>query len=206
MDNTMKYTGQLPMRDFPPVKNGRINCKEFLASSSDLVIVLHNFGAVFTPVRVDVQRNVNKMKKTFICDENSCLLELMTEAHARGDYEALLACLWLNRGLKLIELFFEQILTNSKANIHPEDMDTLEMFTKAYDGSLREHHNWIMQQLFEFICRMFPTLSQMMKSVGMGDHPKEYLENLERYNKSLTSIRTKLDNYFKTILDDLPLK
>lgn len=41
-----------------------------------------------------------------------------------------------------------EIVSKLKEQIPPSDVNMKEIFTKAYEGSVKQYHGWITQQLF----------------------------------------------------------
>lgn len=187
----------LTIKHFPPVINGRINVLEFLAAASDLVALVERLGTVFTPVKIDMQGNVDKIVKHYKYDGDSCLLELMLEEKAKGVPIAAEGILWLNRALLFFELTFKEIVRNLQAQTPQNDVNMKKIFSTAYEGSVRKYHNWVTQQLFSLICRMCPNLPQLMKSLDVEDCVKEFETELERFNITLHLVRCKIDDFFK---------
>ncbi|XP_075969407.1 glycolipid transfer protein-like [Anticarsia gemmatalis] len=199
----------LSMRQFPSVINGRINIVEYLAAASDLITLLERFGTIFTPVRIDLQGNIDKIKKQYKYDENSCLLELMLDEKARGEVIAAGGCLWLNRGLLFFEILFMEMKNSLQKALNPDDINMKQVFTRAYEGSVKQFHNWVTQQLFTIICKMSPNMPQIMRSLNVNqNNVKEFETSLESFSISLHLVRCKTDDFFRdtNILSDIPNK
>lgn len=192
------------LKHFPPVINGRINVIEFLAAASDIVALVDRLGTIFQPVKLDMQGNIDKIKKFYDYDETSCLLELMLEEKARGKPNAGEGILWLNRGLLFFELIFMDTANDLRSGVSVDDVDIKKIITSAYENSTKMYHNWVTQQLFNFICKMGPTLSQTLKLVEEDD-PSQYLAKLDSYHVNLHAVRCKIDEFFRDndILDSL---
>lgn len=183
------------MKHFPPVINGRINIAEFLEASSDLVCLVDRLGTVFAPVKFDMQGNIEKIRKYFKCDKNSCLLELMIEEASNGKNTASEGVLWLNRALLFFELVFGEIIEHLKSNNH--DVNMKKVFTVAYEGSVKKYHNWVTQQIFTLICKMCPTFLQILKSFEADNNIKAFEEKLTSLNITLHLVRCKIDDFIK---------
>ncbi|CAB3236489.1 unnamed protein product [Arctia plantaginis] len=184
------------VKHFPAVIDERLNIMAFVEASLDLVAIVERLGTVFTPVTVDMQGNIDKIKKSYKYDENSCLLELMLDEKAKGETTAAEGVLWLNRALFFFELIFIEIINKLKDQIPPNDVNMKEIFTKAYEGSVKPYHNWITRQLFSFLCKMSPNLPQLLKSLEI-DNLVKYIQISESYNVKLHLIRCKIDDFLK---------
>ncbi|KAJ8722810.1 hypothetical protein PYW07_003990 [Mythimna separata] len=203
-DNVSKDCFFLAIRQYPPVINGKINITEFIDASTDLVAIVERLGTIFAPVRYDLQRNVDKMKKLFKYDNNSCLLELMLAETTIGKPGAE-SVLWLNRGMLFFEIMFTQILCHVRAN--NIDVNMKKIFTVAYEGSIKRYHNWITQQLFTFICKTSPSLPDVIKAFEMKDNLKLFGTKVESLHAAVHVVRCKIDNFFKeNNIFDIPVE
>ncbi|KAM3963595.1 glycolipid transfer protein [Aphomia sociella] len=181
------------IKPFPPVIDGRINVIKFLESASDLVVLVERLGKTFTPVKYDMQGNIDKIKKTFVYDETSCLLELMLNEVGKKAV-ATESILWLNRALLFFELIFQEII--SYLNSKNYDVNMEKIFTVAYEGSVKKYHNWVTQQMFTLISKTSPTLPQLMKSLDV-DNVEAFEKKILNFNITLHLVRCKIDDFFK---------
>ncbi|XP_053625387.1 glycolipid transfer protein [Plodia interpunctella] len=179
---------------FPPVINGRINLVQFLEATSDLVSIVDRIGKVFTPVKYDIQGNIDKIKKNYDYDENSCLLELMLGEISQGKITAAEGILWLNRTLLFFEITLEEVIRYLRSDNYDVNMD--KIFSVAYEKSLKKYHNWITQQIFVVICKMSPSLPQMMKSLDVCDDINAFETKINNFKVTIHLNRCKIDDFF----------
>lgn len=59
------------------------------------------------------------------------------------------------RALLFFELTFQEILISLKSK--QLDVNMKKIFTSAYEGSVKQYHNWITQQLFHVSFKFFYT-------------------------------------------------
>ncbi|CAH0720708.1 unnamed protein product, partial [Brenthis ino] len=182
-----------------PYANGKINLVKFLEATSDLIRLVEHLGKVFAPVKYDMEGNIEKIRKFYKYDESSCLLELMNDEYSKGEKNAIEGILWLNRALLFFELVFQEIDLNLKKDDSYICMK--KIFTLAYEGSVKKYHGWITQQLFTIICKMSPTLPQIIKSLEMESDLETFKSTLASFNTTLHSFCTKVLNFvlFKNI-------
>ncbi|KPJ01789.1 Glycolipid transfer protein [Papilio xuthus] len=203
---------------FPSVVNGRINFILFIKASSDLLILIGMFsmfnkyilneildiyikrfadrlGKIFTPVKQDIQGNIDKINKYYKYDENSCLLELMLEEVKNGKPLGAEGVLWLNRALLFFELTFHGILDNLKSD--PNEVNMKKVYISAYEGSVKKYHGWMTQQLFNTMCRMAPTLPQIIKSFEVENNINIFESKLSIFNEALHLVRWEIDKFFE---------
>ncbi|XP_013146340.1 PREDICTED: glycolipid transfer protein [Papilio polytes] len=180
---------------FPSVTNGRLNFIEFIKASSDLLILIDRLGKIFTPVKHDIQGNIDKIKKYYKYDENSCLLELMLEEVKNGKPMGAEGVLWLNRALLFFELTFHGILANLKTE--PNEVNMKKVYISAYEGSVKKYHGWVTQQLFNTMCKMAPTLPQILKSFEIENNINAFESRLSNFNEALHLVRWEIDKFFE---------
>ncbi|XP_028172633.1 glycolipid transfer protein [Ostrinia furnacalis] len=183
------------MKEFPPVIDGRIHFVSFLEAANDLISLVERLGKVFVPVKYDMQGNIDKVKKHYQYDEASCLLELMLDEYSRGKLNALEGILWLNRAFLFFELAFQEIIKCLQSGNY--DINMAKIFTVAYEGSVKKYHNWVTQQIFFFICKMSPSLLQLLKSLEVDSDMKTFETKLVQFNITLHLNRCKIDDFFK---------
>ncbi|XP_045490972.1 glycolipid transfer protein [Colias croceus] len=181
---------------FPPIQNGRINLMEFVKASSDLVSIVDSLGKIFSPVKNDMQGNIDKIKNSFTHDENSCLFELIMKEKSKGGCTGAEATLWLNRALLFFELTFDGILQGLKSEVKSDDINMKAIFSSAYEGSVKKYHNWIVQRLFSVICKMSPTFPQIIASLGLAS-VESFETKMATFTSSLHVVRSEIDNFFK---------
>lgn len=197
MEMTTAEQNNLNKQDLKPFSyvNGKINVIEFLEATSSLIRVIERLGKAFAPVKYDMEGNVEKIKKYYKYDNNSCLLELMAEEYTKGKSEAAEGILWLNRALLFFELIFQQIIVSLQTNNNEVDMN--KIYNMAYEGSVKKYHNWITQQLFALICKVAPNFTQILKSFEGENNLNQFEEKLTNFNSTLHPVRTKIDDFFK---------
>lgn len=183
---------------FPDVFQEKIDVIEFLEASTYLVSLVDKLGKVFAPVKYDMQGNIDKIKKCYDTQKDACLLQLMTTERSKGQLVATESVLWLNRALLFFELLFLQIIQILKTANCNLCTSMTKIFTVAYEGSVKKHHNWVNKQLFTFMCKMSPNLQSILSSLGMDDDPEAFQSDMITFNESLTKVRSKIDNYFES--------
>ncbi|XP_047528006.1 glycolipid transfer protein [Vanessa atalanta] len=196
MDSTSTATKNSNSQDLIPFSyvNGRINVIEFLEAVKNLITLVDRLGKVFAPIKYDMEGNVEKIKK-YEFSEDSCLLELMAKEHSKGECKSAEGVLWLNRALLFFELLFQEIIVCLQSNNY--DVNMKNVYTIAYEGSVKKYHNWVSQQLFALICKMSPTLPQILKSLEVEDDISGFETRLTSFNKTLHIVRSKIDTFFK---------
>ncbi|KAL0841947.1 hypothetical protein ABMA28_014175 [Loxostege sticticalis] len=183
------------MREFPPVVDGRIHFVSFLDAATDLITLVERLGKAFAPVKYDMQGNIDKVKKHYEYNDASCLLELMLDELGKEKRHALEGILWLNRAFLFFELAFQEIIKCLQSgNL---EVNMAKIFTVAYEGSVKKYHNWVTQQVFFLICKMSPSLLQILKAFEVEDDLKLFETSLVKFNITLHLNRCKIDDFFK---------
>ncbi|XP_057327068.1 putative protein PLEKHA9 isoform X1 [Microplitis mediator] len=139
---------------FPKVINGKINTKNFLAASQAIIKILDKFGKVFAPIKYDMQINIEKIIIKYLANKQEyfTLQDLLLSEQASGKNTIVIdALVWLTRGLRMIQLFIDKIVKNSKAvpaKTGNEAEDLVASVKDSYKESLEPYHGWMAQQLF----------------------------------------------------------
>ncbi|XP_057327069.1 putative protein PLEKHA9 isoform X2 [Microplitis mediator] len=178
---------------FPKVINGKINTKNFLAASQAIIKILDKFGKVFAPIKYDMQINIEKIIIKYLANKQEyfTLQDLLLSEQASGKNTIVIdALVWLTRGLRMIQLFIDKIVKNSKAvpaKTGNEAEDLVASVKDSYKESLEPYHGWMAQQLFGLLTRMTPTKSQLMLSLANNLPNQEAitLKALENLSKGL---------------------
>ncbi|XP_063620214.1 glycolipid transfer protein [Cydia splendana] len=185
------------VKDFPPIIDGKINAVKFIESALGLLWVVESLGKIFAPVKYDMEGNIDKIKK-LDPKENSCLLELLHREclQSQGKPVATEGLLWLNRSLCFFEIVFEEMIHLMEEN--NLDINMRKIYTIAYEGSVKRYHNWVTQQIFALICRLAPTLHQLLKSFGVDtNNVASFKTRLTSFNITLHLVRCKIDDFYK---------
>lgn len=90
------------------------------------------------------------------------------------------ALLWLNRALTYNQLFLTYFAQEyekcTKLSELPEDISKL--FTTAYDLTLKKHHNWFVQKIFNVCLMAAPSRSQLLVLLGLTDLSDEEIQSI----------------------------
>lgn len=173
---------------FPEIIDDKINTEEFLQAARDVVQTVDKLGKLFSPVRYDMQGNIDKLTTRYSMDKesNSTLQDMILLEKSTEDKKNLIAVdalMWLRRALHMILLFFERIVEDHKAGKATEDL--VAFLKEAYKETLEPYHGWMAQQLFNLLSRMAPTRSQLLLALADGQSDKE---EITLYNMELSLI------------------
>ncbi|XP_047988672.1 glycolipid transfer protein [Leguminivora glycinivorella] len=185
------------VKDFPPIIDGKINAVKFIESAAGLLCAVESLGKMFAPIKYDMEGNIDKIKK-LDPKEGSCLLELLHREclQSQGKPVATEGLLWLNRSLHFFEIMFQEVIQLVEEN--NLEINMRKVYTIAYEGSVKKYHNWVTQQIFALICRLAPTLRQMLKSFGVDtNNIGQFKTRLTSFNITLHLVRCKIDDFYK---------
>ncbi|KPJ07827.1 Glycolipid transfer protein [Papilio machaon] len=182
---------------FPSVVNGKLHFIGFIKASSDLLILIDRLGKIFTPVKHDIQGNIDKIKKFYKYDENSCLLELMLEEVKNGKPLGAEGVLWLNRALLFFELTFHGILDNLKSD--PNEVNMKKVYMSAYEGSVKKYHGWMTQQLFNVRLYLYCNCNFHVRLClyVFENNINVFESKLAIFNEALHLVRWEIDKFFE---------
>ncbi|XP_033748648.1 glycolipid transfer protein-like [Pecten maximus] len=200
----------------PVPENGEIALAIFLEKTKEITLVFEHFGAVFSPVKSDMENNIKKILaalKNPKGGEYKTIQELITDEMARGVYKdgssGTVAGVWLGRGLKFMYLFFEQlVLAHKNGNMTESNTEFVKI---AYAGALKEHHNFVSRGVFSVVCHGAPYRSDLCKRLMRSKVPDDVdakeinnlvLTDMEEYLKNLKETTDTWNSQCMEILQD----
>lgn len=135
-------------------------------------------GAVFKPVKNDVQGNIEKIRKRFLQNpiQMATLKELILFEKQETDKKmkekdgtgvATNALLWLCRGLEFIAFFLEHLVKNDYDEKNPENLKAAAQL--AYSKSLKPFHGWLVGKIVTAATNACPYRTEFLKSVATGE-------------------------------------
>ncbi|XP_076633627.1 glycolipid transfer protein [Colletes latitarsis] len=192
---------------FPEIIEGKINTEEFLTAARDIVRLVDKLGKVFSPVKYDIQFNINKLSTRYETNRqiNATLQDMiLIEKDTDPKLIALDALMWLTRGLHMILLFFEKIVEDSKTSTPTEDL--VAFLKRSYEEALESYHGWMAKQLFDLLSRMVPTRSKLLQALndGQADNNDTIINDLEIYLINLRKNVTAIQLFYKTHNLEIP--
>lgn len=157
-------------------ENEPIPTEAFLNSCSSIVPVFDLLGpTIFSPVKNDIQGNINKLTKKlksnpteFASLQKMILYEVEHKDEVK-DVDATDALLWLKRALEFIALFLKELFAGDK------DLSTCA--SVAYSQSLKEYHGWIIRGIFSLIVNAVPSRTTFIRALALDcDEINESIE------------------------------
>jgi len=135
-------------------------------------------GAVFKPVKSDVQGNIEKIRKRFLQNPigMATLQEMIVFEKEETDKKmkekngtgiATNALLWLCRGLEFIAFFLEHLVNNDYDKKNPENLKAAAQL--AYSKSLQPFHGWFVGKIVTAATNACPYRADFLKSVATGE-------------------------------------
>ncbi|GBN37613.1 Glycolipid transfer protein [Araneus ventricosus] len=158
------------VKKFPCVENEIIEFLPFIEACKGIVKFVELLGSIFTPVRLDIQGNIDKLSKIHFSDEAgfptvNSIVEF--EVKRAGDQTGIDALLWLKRALEFVHVFLVCFVNDSKQEQHDEDISPF--FHKAYEEKLKPYHGWIVQKLFGWIVIAAPSRKSLLHLLASGE-------------------------------------
>ncbi|XP_066151890.1 pleckstrin homology domain-containing family A member 8 isoform X2 [Euwallacea fornicatus] len=153
---------------FPDAEE-KLKTVEFLKASSGIVILLEQFGKVFSPVVNDINGNIKKLWKKHDKDNQlyQNLEDMILSEQVEDKTYATNALLWLRRALHFLSIFFQCIIMDSECGRMSQDLTPF--FKKAYSETLEPHHGWLGTQLFNVCTKMlYCFVSRVSNSLARG--------------------------------------
>ncbi|KAK6343306.1 hypothetical protein TWF730_010897 [Orbilia blumenaviensis] len=156
---------------------------KFLDASSCLIELFDILGSTaFAPVKSDLSGNIAKLQKRYDAapEQSKTLQELVLAERAEKKKEATEGLVWLLRGLDFTA-------RGLRHNLENKTEELAVSFQHAYDGTLKQHHNFVVKGIFSVALKATPYRKDFYPKVGADGDIKEWLEALE---KNVTILQT----------------
>jgi len=175
----MTYFSQAKHTFNPVPEDKEILAESFLNACSEIVPFFDLLGSTaFAPVKSDINGNIGKLRSRLDPAQGS---ELTLQGIVQKEIDAKTttvknsatdALLWLKRALSFIRIFFEEVLS-----MEPE---LNKCVNKAYSGSLKKFHGWIVQKMFSVAMMAVPYRTDFIKALGKDCCEEEVLKDMRQ--------------------------
>ncbi|KAJ8482251.1 hypothetical protein ONZ45_g15018 [Pleurotus djamor] len=182
------------------VSDAGVDTLGFLEASKGLVGLFDLLGsAAFTVVVSDLNGNIAKVKARYDAAPTlSGTLEQLVE-NEKGEKKrtATEGLMWLLRGL----LFTCKALQNAQAD-KTQELSTA--FTKAYEGTLKAFHNFVVKGAFSLAMKACPYRATLYEKLaadpagGPATTNEQVEAKLDTWLTALESIVTRMQTFYKT--------
>ncbi|XP_014678560.1 PREDICTED: glycolipid transfer protein-like [Priapulus caudatus] len=167
------FNGFQPRFSVPEDK--RIDTKQFLDAASNIPAFFDLLSSAFKPVKSDVNGNVTKLRNRYLEDPEKFrtlndLIDWELELiHLKSPPKVSVidALLWLKRGLQYISVLLGAIVKDHRDGRQSELMS--EHAASAYERTLKPHHNWMTQKLFQLCSKAVPYRRDFLKAACYGE-------------------------------------
>ncbi|GFT38786.1 glycolipid transfer protein [Nephila pilipes] len=175
---------------FPSVEDGKIKFVPFIEASKGIVKIIELFGYIYTPVRQDIQGNIEKLSQIHSSDVDkfSTLNDIVEVEVKESKQFGIDALLWLKRALEFVHVFLSCLVEDSKQV--PGNESLTPFFQKAYDETLKPYHGIIVQKLFGWIVLAGPSRNSFMLKLADGQDPipeEEIMSEIDSFLQDLGS-------------------
>lgn len=168
----MSFFSEAVHRFLPIPEDRKIETKQFLDAASEIVPFFDVLGpTAFGPVKSDINGNIKKLREKHAQDvERFKTLQDIVESEIEAGTtlaknSATDALLWLKRALQFVIIFLKEVLTG--------EQDLVKCAKKAYEGSLKKYHGWIVQGIFSMAMKAVPYRKDFMDKLGRGKVDEE---------------------------------
>ncbi|CEF64529.1 Glycolipid transfer protein [Strongyloides ratti] len=187
---------------FPLLEDEKIPTEQFLSACQGIAEFVGFFGAAFSPVKNDIMGNVIKVRTKYESNtermptiqdlidtdliDNNGKLGIATEG-----------LLWLKRGLEFMLQMIIYMVEEYNVNPNKEETENLKnVINKAYEITLKRHHNFLAKNLFKLVIHAAPYRRTILKHVALGkegcddiciEHITSHLENFRENVASLVN-------------------
>ncbi|KAK6336681.1 hypothetical protein TWF718_009473 [Orbilia javanica] len=175
-----------------------VDTAQFIRASRSLVTLFDLLGpTAFGTVISDMNGNIKKLNDRFTAapDKSATLQTLVLEEHKElgKKANATEGLLWLFRGFE----FTARALRHNIANPN-EELAT--SFQESYNGTLKQHHNFVVKGLFSVALKATPYRNDFYAKLGddkgrVNDQSIEWLSALEAITKTMQALYGENKNF-----------
>ncbi|KAG8929681.1 hypothetical protein FRC03_001603 [Tulasnella sp. 419] len=148
-----------------PVTDDGVDTVAFLEASEGLAKMFDLLGSgAFSVVQNDLNGNITKVRTRYLVNPESynTIEKLVIGEKGEKKRTATEGLLWLLRGLQ----FTCEALKRSYAN---KSEELAESFTKAYEGTLKKFHSFVVRPVFALAMKACPYRSDFYQKLGPAD-------------------------------------
>ncbi|KAJ1921067.1 hypothetical protein H4219_000925 [Mycoemilia scoparia] len=167
-----------------------IDTMEFLEAAQGVVMLFKKLSATkFKLVIDDMDGNIQKIKNKYLSQpvDFKTLQNIILSEASEKTKTATQGLLWLKRGLEFTAAALLRSLENATEELSVS-------FTKAYDVTLKQYHNFIVKSLFKTMMGLCPYRKDFYETLG-GTTP-EAQERLKDWAKALQSQLETLNKFY----------
>lgn len=167
MTEACSFFARLP--PFPHPVDGDLDTAAFLSAADGIRSFVHLLGpTLFLPVTQDIGGNVDKLTDILVRDECATLSSIVGhEKDVSGFRIGSDALLWLTRAFDFVSLFLTFWVQDYESGFREEDLTLY--FKKAYELTLKRHHNWFVTKIVFVILSGAPSRSQLIAALFTTD-------------------------------------
>uniref|UniRef100_A0A0N5BKV0 GLTP domain-containing protein n=1 Tax=Strongyloides papillosus TaxID=174720 RepID=A0A0N5BKV0_STREA len=195
---------------FPNLEDGKIPTEQFLSACQGIAEFVGFFGTAFSPVKNDIMGNVIKVRTKYETNkERMATIQDLIDADLIDNNAKLGVAteglLWLKRGLEFMLQMLIYMVEEYNNNPNKEETENLKnIINKAYELTLKRHHNFLAKNLFKLVIHAAPYRRTILKHVALGkdgydeiciEHITSHLENFRENVASL------VDYYYEKKLE-----
>ncbi|XP_048737232.1 glycolipid transfer protein-like isoform X2 [Ostrea edulis] len=158
------------------------------------------FGKAFSPVKSDINGNIEKLQKKFEMDK-----ELFVTLNAMLDDElankktdlAKIGGLWLMRGLRFLQKFMQLLIEEYREGSKEENMK--QIITAAYETTLKKYHGFIVKKVFSGVSSLAPYRKDYLLKMAFGKEglEEQVINDMAVYLETMDPLLDALGQLFK---------
>ncbi|XP_074557873.1 LOW QUALITY PROTEIN: glycolipid transfer protein 3-like [Curcuma longa] len=166
------------------LEESKVSAMPLLAASNLLLHLLDKIGPTMLVLRLDIQRNVERLEEVFMLDPslNSSLIEIVKKEVGEGTSRKAGSCskaiLWLTRSIVFGLTLFQKLDKNPKLKLE-------QVVEEAYSEVLKPWHGWISSAAYKIALKLVPERETLIRLL-MGQE-QDY-EALKQDVKSYVSV------------------
>ncbi|XP_061197210.1 glycolipid transfer protein-like [Saccostrea echinata] len=183
-----------------PGDDGKINTLPLLEAARGVVEMVSAFGKAFTPVKSDINGNIEKLQKKYEMDKEKFITinaMLDDEMENKNTDLAKVGGLWLVRGLNFLRTFMQLLIKEYKGGSKEESMK--QIITAAYEATLKKYHGFIVKKVFSGVSSFAPYRKDFLLKMALGKEGMEeqVVNDMEVYLETMSPLLDVMGQLYK---------
>ncbi|XP_062572325.1 glycolipid transfer protein-like [Saccostrea cucullata] len=183
-----------------PGDDGKISTLPLLEAARGVVEMVSAFGKAFSPVKSDINGNIEKLQKKYEMDKEKFITinaMLDDEMENKSTDLAKVGGLWLVRGLNFLRTFMQLLIKEYKGGSKEESMK--QIITAAYEATLKKYHGFIVKKVFSGVSSFAPYRKDFLLKMALGKEGMEeqVINDMDVYLETMSPLLDVMGQLYK---------
>nr|XP_022336752.1 glycolipid transfer protein-like [Crassostrea virginica] len=183
-----------------PGDDGKVDTATLLEASRGVVEMVSAFGKAFSPVKSDINGNIEKLQKKYEMNKEAFVTlnaMLEDEFENKSTDLAKIGGLWLMRGLNFLRTFMQLLIKEYREGSKEESMK--HIINAAYEATLKKYHGFIVKKVFSGVSSFAPYRKDYLLKMALGKEGQEeqVIKDMEVYMETMSPLIDAMGKLYK---------